>query len=738
MVRQRIPLVVDNSNALDTQGSTVVVDFSPPIDLDLDRNYRLTISEVDVTYIQPNFVNGSVGFSYVYTTSGFSNGYVMRTIFDATYSAAYNIQYYNSNTMLNQSILQAFSLANCSYTDATTNVTDKDRTTSFTITNNSTVSTSNPTGINMHWLSALNTNVTLNNGNGDVPETITPPTSIKTLYFYYNVSQPCTITIYATDAGYNTSTATSTNTFNITTLSNILVLPITYSAGQHFLVTFSCTSSSTLTIYDAFFEILPNILQQTVQNTSYVGATAISSYYSTSANSITGIYSNAFTDAIADSYHQFTPTGTPVFTTANPFVLQLNYVVTLLPNALSTISNMSFYFDASLTGTSNIIKIYLCGDNTYNYLVTPSTLLTTQTYTGSKLINFSFPTPVVTNSTQNQTVSLYFTVLFQTPSLVSPTTLTVNNAFFILDQCIPNYDLPPTVRFNSSGSVVDKWTSFYNDATNTYGGAIVPITDTNGNPVVNRATTNRLMTVAQGLPTGLYDLDDLSSELLNILERDPAFVSYNKVYPPFKILGDYSTEQVQIQILDPNLYIELPVIGAYAQSNVLYWLGFDPVQYQDVSQTANLFTAQTAPTANFLTIWTSQPYQYTTSGTKSYSANPVTWNNGGQITPIYSDTSARLNQLTAYYLNSDISAGTYINGQASSVISTITPVNAQVGAIYSYRPFFPMRVRLTKKFLDQATFWITDQNGNRADFSNAGQNDVPESWSFRAFIEEMD
>ena len=68
MVKQRYCLVVDNSQALDTKGAFVELNFQPPIDLDMDKQYALTVTEVDVTYINPNFVNGNVGFSYVYTT----------------------------------------------------------------------------------------------------------------------------------------------------------------------------------------------------------------------------------------------------------------------------------------------------------------------------------------------------------------------------------------------------------------------------------------------------------------------------------------------------------------------------------------------------------------------------------------------------------------------------------------------------------------------------------------------
>ena len=89
MVKQRYCLVVDNSQAVDTKGAVVQLNFQPQIDLDMDKNYALTVSEVDVTYINPNFVNGNVGFSYVYTTpSNLSTqvpqGYVMRSIYNAT------------------------------------------------------------------------------------------------------------------------------------------------------------------------------------------------------------------------------------------------------------------------------------------------------------------------------------------------------------------------------------------------------------------------------------------------------------------------------------------------------------------------------------------------------------------------------------------------------------------------------------------------------------------------------
>jgi len=209
--------------------------------------------------------------------------------------------------------------------------------------------------------------------------------------------------------------------------------------------------------------------------------------------------------------------------------------------------------------------------------------------------------------------------------------------------------------------------------------------------------------------------------------------------PPFRLIGDASTEQVQIIIYDPNLFIELPVAGQYAKNNVMYWLGFEPIVYQNESATPNLFTSTMAgaPLHNYLTVWTSSTFTYNSSGVKVYPST-VPKLGGTYNIPVYSQTSARLNTLTAYYLNTDIASGSFLNGQAKNVISTITPVDAQVGAIYSYRPIIPMQIPIRKYFLDQATFWMTDQNGNLADFSNNGQNDSPESWGFRAYIEELD
>jgi len=307
----------------------------------------------------------------------------------------------------------------------------------------------------------------------------------------------------------------------------------------------------------------------------------------------------------------------------------------------------------------------------------------------------------------------------------------------------------PTLRMNASGTTVDKWLSFYNTTTNLYADAIIPLTDTAGKTVVNNASQipsqGSLMTVAQSMPTGLYDLDDLQQELINILERDPAYVSANSStssssgVPPFRLIGCASTEQVQIIIYDPNLFIELPVAGQYAKNNVMYWLGFEPIVYQNESATPNLFTSTMAgaPLHNYLTVWTSSTFTYNSSGVKVYPST-VPKLGGTYNIPVYSQTSARLNTLTAYYLNTDIASGSFLNGQAKNVISTITPVDAQVGAIYSYRPIIPMQIPIRKYFIDQATFWMTDQNGNLADFSNNGQNDSPESWGFRAYIEELD
>ena len=89
-----------------------------------------------------------------------------------------------------------------------------------------------------------------------------------------------------------------------------------------------------------------------------------------------------------------------------------------------------------------------------------------------------------------------------------------------------------------------------------------------------------------------------------------------------------------------------------------------------------------APLSNYLSVWTSSAYYYNTSGVIQYPASVQKMASSYPV-PIYSDTSERLNQLTAYYLNTDIASGTRVNGNARNVIATITPVDTQVGMIFS-------------------------------------------------------
>jgi len=751
MGRKRIPLIVDNSNAVDTKGSTVQVSFAYPIDLDMDKSYALTVTEVDVTYIHPNLINGNVGFSYVYTcpTTMNSKGYVMRSMFDATQSAK-DLIYYNSNNIIQQTPSANGGIGSLTdgntITGAYSNLTDANPATNLTVSNTNT--SQNFTGVTVNYTISFNTSVSAGSAPiTSVSETLTLPSSLSVLYFYYNLSQSCNLRIYqCTDSSFNISTATTMLSLFVNNAgANLVSFPVSISTNttSYFAVSFGLNANPSI-IYDAFFEMIPSLIQNFIQNVSFTtGVTGVATY--TSNGSLTasvGTQNSFFTDALTDTIHKFTTSTN--FSNSNPFLLTLGYQLTFLPSSITTLNYINYYFNASLAG---VLKFYLADAS---YVLANATYIDSVNYDPTKPINsfsIAFPNPqTITGSSTANEVNLYLMVTFTTGALTTSTALTVSDAFFICYQTIPNAPTYPSVRTNSSGSVIDKWASFYNFSTNTYNDCVVPVTDNLGNQIaVNNKTSTGLMTVAQGLPTGLYNLDDLQLELYNILERDPAYVSANSGtgtisgYPPFKLVGDSSTEQVQIMIYDPNLYIELPMQGAYAKNNILWYLGFDPVVAQDISAVPNLFTSTMGgfPVSNYLSVWSSSTFSYSPTGTKVYPAS-VPKLAGSYPIPIYANTSARLNQLTAYYLNTDLASGTWINGNARNVIASITPVDAQVGAIYSYRPFFPLQVPISKKYIDQATFWITDQNGNLADFSNAGQNDNPESWSFRAFIEEMD
>ena len=808
MVKQRYCLVVDNSQALDTKGAFVELNFQPPIDLDMDKQYALTVTEVDITYINPNFVNGNVGFSYVYTTpSNLSTqvpqGYVMRSIYNATvasmtnslFLASHETTYFNYIGLVSNGIAPTMNdgmgsiagiitgstlsggflnnLVNVCPTTPLTYLTDG-MMTSLTLNQGATfTNSSGNAGVSLNYTVSWNSTVDIKMNTTDnsyTTMTNIPPWTAQTyilgtnnyttfpLYFYYNVSTPCTFFFhFGATSTFHTSTSYYPPTnipISVSAGAGMISVPLannTLSVGTtaYFVVDIQ-SNSQNFTIYNAFFQIMPNYLLQTVPNSiTYSTANITPALYFSVTNEDTINNQSNYVLVLGDNLAYLSFHTSVNYTTASPFICTIPYIVSFLPNAFKTINYLTFLLSVNYSGT---IQFYLATDNTFN--PTTAIPLVSNSYgfgTGASCYTVSFPTPQNVSSPTALT-PLY---LFVKMSVV----LTTATNFQIVQAswaCVhnssshwydPNGVYPTGVRrLNSANSVVDQWTKYYNASTNVYNPTIIPITDTNGNPVVNSTTANRTMTVSQGFPTGLYDLDDLYLEMLNILQRDPAY-TYNSsntssnttTYPPFKLIGDASTEQIQIQIFDPNLFIELPVAGQYAQNNILYWLGFEPIIYGDDSGTPNLFLSTMAqqPLNNYLSVWSSSAYYYSTSGVIQYPAS-VQKMAGSYPTAVYSDTSARLNQLTAYYLNTDIATGTRVNGRAGNVIASITPVDTQVGMIFSYRPILPLQVHLTKYFIDQATFWITDQNGNFADFSNGGQNDSPESWSFRAFIEELD
>ena len=768
MVKRQYGLVVDNSTSTNSAGSKVQLNFQPNIDLDLDKDYSLTITEVDVTYINPNMVNGQVGFSYVYTApsnlttlspSPVPQGYVMRTIYNGSQSS-----YNSSSPTSNYGMLHEIMFFNGSLStnitraiDSTTPINTGTGSISGSTVSGSTsgLNDGNPSTFVTVNKSSGNAGVSLNYSIGfpttssftlvgapvieAIPDAGTGGTYPKTfpMTVYYNVSTTCQISVYYTDSTYNISTGTLISSGTLSPSGSFYLLPsFTVAGGTTYYMAINIQSSVTnFTLYDLILQPYPLLMYNTIQNIAYVSTgdqlTAVATFNSAQTNyaPMSSAYYYLLTDGFSDTMLQLYTTNA----TANVLTVTINYTLTFIGNSQGTINYINYYMDTIIPSTG-IAQFYLTDSNFANPIYLNSSNNTISGGLNGYTVNFPTPKSIGSKTQQGY---LYLQVQLSFSGFVSGHMWNILDAFFCLvqDNNIGTQWYDTAVRTNASGKVVDPWN---------VSNPIIPIADTAGLPVVNAVTTGRLTTVAQGFPTGLYDLDDLYLELLNILERDPAYTynssntaSNSATYPPFKLIGDASTEQVQIQIFDPNLYIELPIIGKYAQSNVLYWLGFDPVVYQDISYTPSLFISSSAPLPNYLTVWTSSPYYYNTSGIKVFPPSVQKMANSYPI-PVYSNSSARLNQLTSYYLNTDIAAGTYVNGQAQSVIATMTPVNTQVGMIYSYRPIIPLQVRITKFLIDQALFWMTDQNGNLADFSNGGQNDSPESWSFRAFIEELD
>ena len=407
MGRKRIPLIVDNSNAVDTKGSTVQVSFAYPIDLDMDKSYALTVTEVDVTYIHPNLINGNVGFSYVYTcpTTMNSKGYVMRSMFDATQSAK-DLIYYNSNNIIQQTPSANGGIGSLTdgntITGAYSNLTDANPATNLTVSNTNT--SQNFTGVTVNYTISFNTSFSAGSAPiTSVSETLTLPSSLSVLYFYYNLSQSCNLRIYqCTDSSFNISTATTMLSLFVNNAgANLVSFPVSISTNttSYFAVSFGLNANPSI-IYDAFFEMIPSLIQNFVQNVSFTtGVTGVATY--TSNNSLTasvGTQNSFFTDALTDTIHKFTTSTN--FSNSNPFLLTLGYQLTFLPSSITTLNYINYYFNASLAG---VLKFYLTDAS---YVLANATYIDSVNYDPTKPINsfsIAFPNPqtITGSSTAN-------------------------------------------------------------------------------------------------------------------------------------------------------------------------------------------------------------------------------------------------------------------------------------------------------------------------------------------------
>ena len=67
---------VDNSSTTDANGSYISLNLNPPLYLDTDKDYLVSVVEADITYCQPNVTSTNNLFKFIYpNTSGTHNTY---------------------------------------------------------------------------------------------------------------------------------------------------------------------------------------------------------------------------------------------------------------------------------------------------------------------------------------------------------------------------------------------------------------------------------------------------------------------------------------------------------------------------------------------------------------------------------------------------------------------------------------------------------------------------------------
>jgi hypothetical protein len=98
---------------------------------------------------------------------------------------------------------------------------------------------------------------------------------------------------------------------------------------------------------------------------------------------------------------------------------------------------------------------------------------------------------------------------------------------------------------------------------------------------------------------------------------------------------------------------------------------------------------------------------------------------------------AVLNTTTSLLMTCDSCAGSYKNGNASSIVASIL-INATPFTIIDYEPFNPPKITVTKYDIDSLTFTLFNQNLQPLDLNSNGGSQAYEAWSSTIEINEYD
>ena len=100
-----------------------------------------------------------------------------------------------------------------------------------------------------------------------------------------------------------------------------------------------------------------------------------------------------------------------------------------------------------------------------------------------------------------------------------------------------------------------------------------------------------------------------------------------------------------------------------------------------------------------------------------------------------STNQAQLNSLQNILIKCDITGGSYVNGDQSNVIASVTP-NVDSYSTISFFPIHPTRCAIFVKRIDRITLTLTDQNGVDVDMGTSQGTLEPELWSVLLTITE--